>query len=125
MPVLGLVNAKGFAVTSSEWSRNFYHPEARGRFVSTPSGTRVEVHVGEHPLLVLMEMAFFGCWLAAMLWVIVDQQEMAFRTGMFLGVGFVWLVIRTLLLWCAAHDPAFLIGFLRETLQAEPTDENG
>ena len=124
-PVAGLVNGKGFAVTknplSNMLSRNIYHPEARGRFVSTPSGTRVDIHLGEHPSAVLFDMALFGSWLAGMLAVMVDQQQVANPAAVFLSAAFFWLAFRALLVWSAGDDRAFLIGFLRKTLQAEPT----
>lgn len=83
-PYQGELTSDGFRMTRVIHYRNSFLPIITGAFVPTPSGTKVEVHLGLHSLVI----AFMCFW--------------------FCGVGFASLVILAVVLSGVVH-PAFLL----------------
>ena len=133
-PLRGVVSKTGFTLRKTTRYRNDFQPVASGKLASAPDGTRIEVRLATAP-----GGSFFTFWLGLWLFMLIVVVPFVivrsfFRSvPLFIKATFLAAVIPLclLLLWAFAQslfdagrlrgseESAFLLNFLRETLEAE------
>jgi hypothetical protein len=129
-PVRGSVNERGFRIVRAIHYRNSMQSEATGTWTSEGSGTRIDVQFAMNrigAIAMSVWLAFVGAF--AILWAFVPHAASS-HGGPAAALWLVeWIPYWMLLFgiglvyfgrWLARGDNAFLIDFLRRTLECSP-----
>jgi hypothetical protein len=125
-PLLGTVTEGGFSVSRFTSGRQSFQTVARGRLVPTPHGTEVTIRLGVHPIVLgfvaVLTLLFLSVALVGLAGIAQGNANQA--QARFLPVFLLMLVgppaMVVLGRFMARHDGAFLLGVLRDALEAEP-----
>lgn len=125
-PLTGAVNEDGFSVLRFSSGRQSFRTVASGQFVPTPHGTEVTIRMGMHPVVLGFVAVLTLLFLAVALFGLVGiaQGNPNQHPERFLPVFLLMLVGPPAMVvigrYMARHDGAFLLGVLRDALEAEP-----
>ncbi|MBI1798785.1 MAG: hypothetical protein HYR73_03775 [Candidatus Eisenbacteria bacterium] len=130
-PVRGRVDGRGFWIVKSLHYRNSLQTEARGTWTPEGGGTRIEISFGMNRIGAVAMMAWLVIVVAfALAWVAVPHAPSRLPPE---GPAWVlewlpaWMVVFGLALlgfgrWLSRHESAFLLAFLRRTLECAPDE---
>lgn len=124
--VIGSVSTRGFTLWKTIPYNNSWRPRANGRLHHESGVTHIEVRLGRHPFVTIFEL----CWFGGVVMTGGSRFVSALQRGsgeltllgtiaapvLMLAFGF---AVRSFGLWLARNEGAFLLQFLRETMDAE------
>src|SRR5262245_22740304 len=116
-PLCGTVSRHRFRLIKTLAYRNSWRPEANGRLTPTPNGTRIDMSIGQNPVITIFEILVLGAIFAYLI--------AAAATGRLLSDGPVVLLILGVAVgmhcighWGTGATRRFLLETVRETLHA-------
>lgn len=125
-PLTGTVNEGGFSVLRFSSGRQSFRTVASGHFVPTPHGTEVTIRLGMHPIVLgfvaMLTLLFLSLALIGLLGIAqgnANQPHESLPLPLLLMLGGLPAMV-VIGRFMARHDGAFLLGVLRDALEAEP-----
>ena len=125
-PLTGTMAEDRFSVSKFTTGRQSFKTFASGRLVPTPDGTEVTIRLGIHPivlgfvaLMTLLVLSFVLLDLVGMALRNPNQPQASLNPVPLLMLGGLVAMV-AIGRYMARHDGAYLLGVLRDALEAEP-----